>query len=194
MSKVYQLVTDRIIQLLESGTVPWCKNWGAKWQCPQNLTSKKRYRGINVFLLGCQGYDSPYWLTFKQAQSLSGHVRKGEKGTPIVFWTEYETKDKETGEPVTVPCLRYYTGFNVSQCDDIPSEKILAAENVPSNPFTLIERCERVVAGFDGPEIQGSVVPESRSAPARISVLDNQPGSGEQHGTEDQGNRDLPTS
>ena len=65
MSKVYDVITDRVIEKLEAGTVPWEKPWGGKAGMPQNLKSGKAYRGINVFLLHSLGYESPYFLTFK---------------------------------------------------------------------------------------------------------------------------------
>ncbi len=84
MNKVYEIITDQIIEKLQEGTIPWHMPWSADG--PRNLISDKSYRGINVFLLGSLGYRSPYWLTFKQAQSLGGHVNKGEKSVHVVFW------------------------------------------------------------------------------------------------------------
>src|SRR5207248_996622 len=75
---VYQIITDRIINLLEQGTVPWHKAWSSDDRLPMNLCSGKPYRGINVFLLHVTGYGSPYWLTLKQANERGGHIRKGE--------------------------------------------------------------------------------------------------------------------
>ena len=78
---VYEIVTERVVALLEKGIVPWQKPWASSsGDCiPRNLVSRKPYRGLNVFLLHSMGYESPYWLTVKQAQELGGHVRKGEK-------------------------------------------------------------------------------------------------------------------
>lgn len=84
--QIYQLVTDRVLALLHQGVVPWKKSWktkGGPVLPPSNLVSRRPYRGINVFLLIAQGFGSPYWLTFKQAQERGGHVRRGERGTPI---------------------------------------------------------------------------------------------------------------
>ncbi|HKV10909.1 MAG TPA: ArdC family protein, partial [Thermoanaerobaculia bacterium] len=96
--RIYQLVTDRILDLLEKGVVPWKKPWRATGipVPPSNLVSRRPYRGINVFLLIAQHFGSPYWVTFKQALDLGGHVRRGERGTPIVFWRI----DNETSEEV----------------------------------------------------------------------------------------------
>ncbi|VAX33260.1 hypothetical protein MNBD_NITROSPIRAE01-854 [hydrothermal vent metagenome] len=62
---VYQMMTERIIELLEKGTVPWQKPWNGSTGIPKNLLSGKTYRGINLFMLGCSGFSSSYWLTFK---------------------------------------------------------------------------------------------------------------------------------
>ena len=85
-SDVYQIITDRIIELLENGTAPWRKPWVGSQKMPMNLVSKKPYQGINTFILACSPHTSPYWLTFKQAKEKGGNVRKGEKGTPVIFW------------------------------------------------------------------------------------------------------------
>ena len=87
---VYQIVTDRIIGLLEQSVAPWRKPWtGGADGMPANLVSKNAYTGINPFLLAVSGYDSRWWLTYKQAQDLGGHVKKGQKGSPIVFCKPY---------------------------------------------------------------------------------------------------------
>ena len=96
MSKVYEIVTERILALLERGTVPWHRPW-AGGGLPMNYRGTE-YRGVNPFILAAQGYASPYWLTYKQSKSAGGHVRKGEKSTPVIFWKWLEKKDAETGE------------------------------------------------------------------------------------------------
>jgi antirestriction protein ArdC len=83
---VYQIITDRIVAILENGAAPWRKPWAGNGNDPANLVSKRVYNGINHFLLSCSAYASPHWLTYKQAKDLGGHVRKGEKGTPVIFW------------------------------------------------------------------------------------------------------------
>src|SRR5206468_1236919 len=88
---VYQIVTDRVISLLEAGTVPWRKPWvGGESQFPVNLASGKRYRGINVWMLGMAEYSSPYWVSYKQCQARGGQVRKGEKSSIATFWKRLE--------------------------------------------------------------------------------------------------------
>ena len=145
-NKVYQIITDRIIEKLQQGTAPWHKPWsGGIEGAPRNLVSRKEYRGCNVFLLACQGYESPFWLTFNQAKERKANIRKGEKGSPVVFWKfsekAEESEDGETKQK-SIPILRYYTVFNVAQCDN------LDAPTVPSpteRPFAPIETAQRLV-------------------------------------------------
>jgi len=154
---VYQIITDRLVAIMEQGVIPWRKPWNTGSEGgPLNLVSKRHYQGINCFLLACYGssFGSPYWLTYNQALSLGGNVRKGEKGTPVIFWKLYDREDPESDNGIlTVPVLRYYTVFNVQQCEDIPipepegstwaeHDPIEAAEAVilamPNRPFIEI--------------------------------------------------------
>ena len=139
---VYQIVTDRIVRLLESGTVPWHQSWKGGQHWPQNFLSRKVYRGINLFLLNAARYPAPFWLTFKQVQSLGGRVKKGEHSFPVVFWKVFQ----EEGETDTkrIPFLRYYSVFNVTQCEGITVPALPGEENLP--PFEPIAKCEQVVA------------------------------------------------
>jgi len=95
---VYQIVTDKIIGMLEAGVVPWRKPWSSAG-LPRNLVTKKPYRGINHFLLSASKYISPFWLTYKQANELGGSVRRGEQSTLIVFWKidQKEDNPQESG-------------------------------------------------------------------------------------------------
>lgn len=122
-SLVYELITARIIALLEQGTVPWHRPWDASTGWPRNLISKNRYHGINVFLLLSMDYKSPFWLTFRQVSQLGGMVKKGEKASQVVFWKMMQS-DKEERE---IPCLRYYYIFNVAQCDGLEEDGVAKA-------------------------------------------------------------------
>jgi len=115
----YERITERIVSLLEQGTVPWHKPWKVSTGSPRNLVSKKRYRGINAFLLLASRYESPYWLTFRQVTMLGGTVRKGEKSCPVVFWKPMKLVDTKSGEEKDIPLLRLYHVFNVAQCDNL---------------------------------------------------------------------------
>src|SRR6266568_4607468 len=154
-SDVYQVITDRIVGLLEQGVIPWQKPWRGGEQMPRNLISQREYRGVNVFLLHAVMFESPYWLTFNQAKQLGGHVKQGERACPVVFWKRLDAADKDspTGKK-TVPFLRYYSVFNVAQCEGIPQDKIpaLPGSQREHNP---IEEAERIVAGMHRkPEIR----------------------------------------
>jgi antirestriction protein ArdC len=81
----YEIVTERIINLLEQGVIPWRRPWSIAG-APRNIVSKKIYRGVNFFLLSATKYVSPYWLTLRQAKERGGSVRKGEHGQVVVFW------------------------------------------------------------------------------------------------------------
>ena len=144
-SSVYQIVTEQIIRQLEAGVAPWHKPWST--QLPRSLASGRKYRGINVFLLAACGYGSPYWLTYRQATDRGGHVRKGHHGTKVVFWKigtrEVEDADGETIERRAV-LLRYYTVFNVEQCEGIAAPDTTRAVNP-------IEECERILQGMPTP-------------------------------------------
>ena len=117
--------------------------------------SGHQYRGINVWILASGGFASQYWLTFRQATELGGHVRSGQKGSPVVFW-KFGTREVQDGEEIierkSVLC-RYYTVFNTSQCEGLPVQPEQATEPLPHiNP---IESCEQVVMQWlDKPTIQ----------------------------------------
>lgn len=144
-------ITARIVQQLETGTVPWRKPWhGGEAGHPRNLVSNRQYRGINVFLLACAAPESPYWLTFQQASRLGGHVRRGEKSTPVVFWRWLEREDADSGEIVRYPLLRSYSVFNVEQCE-LPPGKVPPSVAAPENEFEPVAACERVVAEMPNP-------------------------------------------
>lgn len=146
---VYQIVTDRVITLLEAGTVPWRKPWvGGEAQFPVNLASGKRYRGINVWMLSMSGYSSPYWVSYKQCQARGGQVRKGEKSSIATFWKRLELDDttKASGKRF-VPMLRYYNVFNVEQCDGIEYPKPAA---VQVSDFEAITAAESIVEAMPG--------------------------------------------
>jgi antirestriction protein ArdC len=138
MNKAYDRITDRITTLLEQGTVPWHKPWKAKAGCPRNFVSKKQYRGINVFLLHAMSYESPCWLTFRQASQLGGCVRKGEKSCPVVFWKQMKIEDKGSGEEKKIPLLRIYHVFNAAQCDGLNDAPPVQDEIVTVKPAAIV--------------------------------------------------------
>ena len=154
---LYQTVTDQILAMLDTGVVPWRSPILGRQSAghPKNLESKKQYRGVNVFLLAftayVKGYGSSYWLTFNQAKQRGGSVKKGERSSLVVFWKQYETTDKQTGEPARIPVLRYYNVFNAEQMDGIAIPDAVKFEPLEFNP---IEAAEAIASGYaDGPVV-----------------------------------------
>jgi antirestriction protein ArdC len=113
---------------------------------PKNASTNRSYSGINVLLLWGStiehGYSGQSWLTFRQALSLGGHVRKGEHGTTVVYAdrfvpSEEKRRAAETGdEAQAIPFLKRFTVFNTDQCDGLPDE---IATATPPPPPGLIE-------------------------------------------------------
>ena len=152
---VYDIITERILKKLEEGTVPWRKPWqGGDAGIPRNVQTGYPYRGINVFLLAAAGYASPYWLTFRQVKRRGGTVRKGEHGTPVIFWKRRDPEDGEDGgeDQRAVPVLRYYLVFNLEQCDGV---SIPVTSLAPQRAFSPIARCEEILERMpDAPRIE----------------------------------------
>jgi len=149
-NQAYDRIADRITALLEQGTVPWHKPWKARTGLPRNFVSQKPYRGINVFLLIAMCYESPLWLTCRQANRLGGSVRKGEKACPVVFWKQTIYEDKQSGEEKKKRLLRFYHVFNVAQCEGITFAP--APVEAPANG---ISKPEDIVANMpQRPEIK----------------------------------------
>jgi len=135
---VYQMVTDRILELLEKGVVPW-KHFASNPNTglPMNLVTKKPYRGLNTFLLMSAGFQSPYWLSFKQCKERGGYVRKGEQSQVVVFWKilKKEVEDEVTKEKKIkkVFFIRYSRVFNVEQCEGLKGVPTATADERSEN-------------------------------------------------------------
>jgi antirestriction protein ArdC len=120
---VYQEITDQMIAMIEAGTRPWSKSWTGSTapNIPLRFTGVP-YRGINVLSLWVaamtKGFASPHWLTFKQALALGGCVRKGEKGSTVVYANKIEVDDGKR----QVAFLKRYTVFNAEQIDSIEAK------------------------------------------------------------------------
>jgi antirestriction protein ArdC len=143
---VYEIVTGKMIELLNKGVIPWERPWKGPNRAPKNLVSKKRYQGFNSMYLACFGYASQYWLTYKQAQDLGGNVKAGEKGALVTFWKFLATKELDpiTGKFKRIPILRYYTVFNLEQCEGIANPEPETA----LHEFKPVEMAESIVEGM----------------------------------------------
>src|SRR5215469_8672649 len=152
--RVEEIITDRIVKLLEAGTPPWHQPWSSRGVLPQNAISQQDYHGINVVMLAGTGYKSPYWLTFKQAKDAKGTVKKGEHGLPVVFAKrmskEIETDDGPEEKAYTV--LRYSTVFNIEQTEGC---QLTLPDQVVLTEHEKIDRCEAVYASMPNrPELR----------------------------------------
>jgi antirestriction protein ArdC len=155
--KINEMVTQRMIErITELGELPWRKPWASASQWPRNLITKKRYRGINVFMLHSLGYTNPYFLTLKQANELGGKVRKGERAIPVVFWKILEPQDsaapKDDPRSRRHALLRYYQVFNVDQTIGVPEEKVPKVE-ITERKVTPIEEAEKLMHGMPNPPV-----------------------------------------
>jgi antirestriction protein ArdC len=139
---VYSLVTNRIIELLNAGTIPWQQSW-TQGGIPRNLISKRPYRGINMLLLNSLNFPHNLFLTWKQIKTVGGSVIKGEKGHIVVFNKMLEKKDSDKGEKVFF--LRYYKVFNIDQCKELPVE-FMPKETDAHAPILL---CDDVIENME---------------------------------------------
>jgi antirestriction protein ArdC len=134
-TSLYQEITDKIIAELDRGRVPWVQPWAgvsAPLGLPRNAATGRPYSGISILILWCavaeRGFTGQRWLTFRQALKLGAHVRKGEKGTTVVYADRFvpgreRTRAAETGdEPAAIPFLKRFTVFNADQCEDLPAD------------------------------------------------------------------------
>lgn len=120
---VYENVTHRILSHLEAGRIPWRKTWTSG--LPKSLATGREYRGVNILLLGSAGCTSRYWLTYREALRLGGHVRKGEKATLVVYWKWRTDEDlrklrDKTGKESFAPCVPFVSAvFNLDQVEKV---------------------------------------------------------------------------
>ena len=138
---VYEIVTERILELLAAGVVPWRRPWVVSGAV--NWISQLPYRGINTLLLPPGEY-----ATYKQITEAGGSV-KGAKSQIVVFWRWLEKEDADTGEAEKIPMLRYYRVFDIKDCKGIKSKrKEVSFDHDP------IAEAEAIVDGYaDAPPI-----------------------------------------
>ena len=142
---VADIVTDRIIEALEAGVAPWARPWKRLGgHGPTSLATGKPYRGVNVLILETtsmiEGYNSPYWATFKQIKDRGGNVRKGEKGTPVILWKPIEKKGENEGDDAKKYLLmRYFNVFNLDQTEGV---EMPASEPLPE--FVPLARAQEI--------------------------------------------------
>jgi len=158
-TSLYAEITDKIIAELEAGRVPWVQPWGmaaakAPLAMPRNASTHRRYSGINVLILWGAvvegGFSGQSWLTFRQALGLGGNVRKGERGTTVVYADRFTPEDErrraeQTGEePGAIPFLKRFTVFNTDQCDALPEE--IATASPPPPEGLILPQAQALIA------------------------------------------------
>lgn len=147
---VHTRVTNRIIEQLEQGIRPWLKPWDAE-HAAGRITRPLRhngtpYSGINILMLWdsaeTHGFNCPLWVTYKQASELGGHVRKGEKSTPVVYYSSFKKTDTDDSGKETerdIPFVKEYRVFNAEQCDGLP-ERFHETKQPPSDGLEPIRQ------------------------------------------------------
>lgn len=120
-----ETITNTILEAMANGVVPWHRPWTAT-DMPRSMSTGRNYRGINTVMLELatmvNEYENSFWGTYKQIANHGGQVRKGERGTQVVFWKIFEKLSDQLGpegEPVIdkIPRIRLYTVFNAEQAD-----------------------------------------------------------------------------
>lgn len=159
-ASLYDEVTSRIIAELEVGRFPWVQPWGIADVAglapglPRNALTGRTYSGINVLILWgaviAQAFPSQGWLTFRQALEAGGNVRKGERGTTVVYADRFtpeseKERARETGEDAkAIPFLKRFTVFNLAQCEGLRPG--FAPEPVPLPEREIVPVAEEVIA------------------------------------------------
>jgi antirestriction protein ArdC len=193
---VYTRITDKIIADLEQGVRTWMKRWNAG-NTGGRITRPLRhngvpYSGINILMLWAEsvahGFAAPVWMTFRQASELNAHVKKGEKGSLVVYAnaitrTEADDKGEETEREIHY--MKGYTVFNVEQIEGLP-EQYYAKPEVKTTPVERISRAEeffratkadvcyrgdRAYYSADGDYIQMPIIEAFRDAESFYATL-----------------------
>jgi antirestriction protein ArdC len=153
---VYTRITDKIIADLEQGVRTWMKPWNAANTAGRIMRPLRHngvpYSGINILMLWAeavsQGFAAPVWMTFRQATELDAHVRKGEKGSLVVYASSItRTEENEEGEQEerSIPYMKGYVVFNVEQIEGLP-EQYYAKPEVTTTPIERIRHAEEFFA------------------------------------------------
>ncbi len=147
-ANLYDEITTRIVAEMEAGRLPWVQPWGttgvsAPLAMPKNASTGRSYSGVNVLILWgavvARGFSCQSWLTFRQALALGGNVRKGERGTTVVYADRFIPDDekrraRETGDDAqAIPFLKRFTVFSTDQCEGLPEDLATAPPSVPKD-------------------------------------------------------------
>lgn len=148
--EIFEKVTAQIIENLEHAT-KWQKPWGniATGDAPHNGITGHAYSGINWMVLSSAPYNSKQWLTYKQAVACGGNVKKGEKGTQIVYFQMLKKEDKQ-GNVSAFPLLKVYTVFNSEQCENISGMKNYIVPVIPEGGVNALAEAVGAKVNYQG--------------------------------------------
>ena len=165
---IYSAVTDRIIQQMEQGILPWAKPWGGITGGAYSGTTGKPYSLLNQMLLSKPGA----YYTFNQIKKQGGNVRKGEKSQMVVFWKQIPVKERDiqTGEvrENLIPMLRYYNVFHIDQCEGI------SCTNAPQEQPHTDEDADSIIHSYldrSGVKLVQRISDEAYYSPSRDCVV-----------------------
>lgn len=144
-TKVYEIVTEKVLEALKTGTTPWRKPWKGGTMRPCNISGRP-YSGGNFFLLSMFNYATPVFLTYKQILAAGGKIKEGEnkKHFPIFFWSFVEKKD-DNGKLTKIPFLRFFLVWNIEQTEGVELPKKFEVTKADHDP---IEAAEAVIKGY----------------------------------------------
>lgn len=143
---VYEMVTNRVMEQMKQGIIPWRKPWHGTGGAI-NYVTRKPYSMLNQIILGREGE----WITYNQLKKLGGNIKKGAKAGMVVFYSPYRyMKDEEQADGTTIkveksiPVLKYYNVFHIDDCTGIDSK----CEAMPTQELQPVERAEEIVNGY----------------------------------------------
>lgn len=140
---VYQMVTDRVIEQMQQGIIPWHRPWTGAADGAMNYVTRRPYSLLNQLLLGRDGE----WLTWKQIQDCGGKLKKGAKAGMVVYYGKFVAKKEKadgTVEEKEIPVLKYYNVFHLSDCTGIESK----IENDVHTTTRPIDAAENIINGY----------------------------------------------
>ncbi len=157
LNSFYSNITNKLIEAINNGAISWVKCWTdiGVTGMPKNGITNTPYKGINIIALWCAGYSDCRWGTYKQITNKGGQVRKGEKGTKIIFWKPIKIDEKQpdgTTEEKTIFTFRIYTVFNFEQCDGLGPAAVgpIATTQSINDLATAYLEAEKIECKFGG--------------------------------------------
>ena len=153
---VYSIVTNKIMEALRRGIIPWRKPWSSYGTRPFNAETMREYSGGNMFLLSMLPYETPAYLTFNQIKKLGGIIKAGQEKNhfPVFYWKWLERTNEVTGKSETFPMLRYFLVWNIEQVEGIDLSNKIKTKMETGRNNNKISAAENIVKGYiDAPQI-----------------------------------------